>query len=230
MARDLTIDKHRALATHTMFGQLSEEERERLVTYMRIARHPARTTLFEKGDPGSNMMLVQRGRVKICTRSDDGKEVIFNLVKPGELFGEIALLDGAPRTASAVTLDPCELLVLDRRDFIPFLQRHPEACMRLIEVLCERLRRTSEMVENLLFLEGEARLARSLVQLAENFGREVVDGIQIDLRLSQQTLGDIVGLSRESVNKQIGHLRERGLIDNSDRYVTITDLDRLRQI
>ena len=230
MARDLTIDKHRALATHSIFGQLSEEERERLVTYMRIARYPARTTLFEKGDPGSNMMLVQRGRVKICTRSDDGKEVIFNLVKPGELFGEIALLDGAPRTASAVTLDPCELLVLDRRDFIPFLQRHPEACMRLIEVLCERLRRTSEMVENLLFLEGEARLARSLVQLAENFGREVVDGIQIDLRLSQQTLGDIVGLSRESVNKQIGHLRERGLIDNSDRYVTITDLDRLRQI
>ena len=230
MAHELTVDKNRALAAHPLFGQLSEDERDRLVTYMRIARCPARTTLFEKGDPGSNMMLVLRGRVKICTRSEDGKEVIFNLVKSGEVFGEIALLDGAPRTAAAVTLDPCELLVLDRRDFIPFLHRHPEACMRLIEVLCERLRRTSEMVENLLFLEGEARLARSLVQLAENFGREVPDGIRIDLRLSQQTLGDIVGLSRESVNKQMGHLRDKGVIEMSDRFVTVTDIDRLREM
>ena len=230
MAHDPAIDKYRALASHPLFGQLSPDERDRLVTYMRGARYPARHTLFEKGDPGSNMMLVLRGRVKICTHSDEGKELVLNLVRPGEFFGEIALLDGAERTAAAVTLDPVELLVLERRDFIPFLDRHPEACMRLIKVLCERLRRTSELVEEVLFLEGEARLAKRLVRLAEIFGREVEDGIRIDLRLSQQQLGNMVGMSRESMNKQLGQWRRDDLVRVSEGFITITDLDRLREI
>ena len=230
MARAQTVDKTSVLGAHPLFGHLLDEERERLVAYMRVARYPARTVLFSKGDPGSSMMLVLRGRVKICTHSEDGRELVLNLINPGEIFGEIALLDGSARTADAVTLDECELLVLERRDFIPFLGRHPEANMRLYSVLCERVRRTSELLEEALFLEGEARLAKHLVRLAEIFGRPVPDGIRIELRLSQQQLGNMVGMSRESMNKQLGQWRREDLIQLRDGFITITDLDRLRAI
>jgi CRP/FNR family transcriptional regulator, cyclic AMP receptor protein len=228
MATELTIEKQAVLAGHPMFGQLSPEERDRLVTYMRVARHPRRAVLFRKGDPGTNMMVVLRGRVKICTHSDDGKELVLNIVNPGEVFGEIALLDGSDRTADAVTLDDCELLILERRDFVPFLGRHPEACMKLFRVLCERIRRTSELLEEALFLEGPSRLAKRLVRLAEVFGKPVRKGVRIDLRLSQQQLGSMVGMSRESMNKQLGQWRREELIEFEDGHITIRDLDRLR--
>lgn len=230
MAVEAVIDKRAVLAGHPMFGQLSPEERDRLVAYMRVARYPRRTVLFRKGDPGTNMMVVLRGRVKICTHSEDGKELVLNLVNPGEVFGEIALLDGSDRTADAVTLDDCELLVLERRDFVPFLGRHPEACLKLLRVLCERVRRTSELLEEALFLEGPSRLAKRLVRLAEVFGKPVPKGIRIDLRLSQQQLGSMVGMSRESMNKQLGQWRREGLIQFEDSYITILDLDRLREV
>ena len=230
MAAEATIDKQAVLAGHLMFGQLSADERDRLVTYMRVARHPRRTVLFRKGDPGTNMMVVLRGRVKICTHSEDGKELVLNLVNPGEVFGEIALLDGSDRTADAVTLEECELLVLERRDFVPFLGRHPEACMKLFRVLCERIRRTSELLEEALFLEGPSRLAKRLVRLAEVFGKPVARGIRIDLRLSQQQLGSMVGMSRESMNKLLGQWRRDNLIEFDDGYITIRDLDGLREV
>ena len=128
MPHDLTIDKRRLLEQHPLFGQLEAEELDRLVTYMRVARYPRRTVLFRKGDPGTNMMVVLRGRVKVCTHSEDGKELVLNLFSPGDVFGEIALLDGADRTADAVTLDDCDLLVLERRDFLPFLH-DPSGCL-----------------------------------------------------------------------------------------------------
>ena len=110
-------------------------------------------------------MVVVHGRVKVCSHSEDGKELVLNLINAGEVVGEIALLDGADRTADAVTLTETELMVLERRDFVPFLQRHPDACMRLFAVLCERLRKTSELLEEALFLEGSSRLAKRLVYL-----------------------------------------------------------------
>jgi CRP/FNR family transcriptional regulator, cyclic AMP receptor protein len=104
MAANATIDKLALLANLPLFGRLAPDELDRLVAYMRLVRHPARTVLFRKGDPGSNMMVVVRGRVKVCSHSEDGKELVLNLINPGEVVGEIALLDGADRTADAVTL------------------------------------------------------------------------------------------------------------------------------
>src|SRR5262245_29349631 len=164
MPADMTLDKRALLANVPLFDRLEPEELDRLVAYMRLVRHPARTVLFRKGDPGSNLMVVVRGRVKVCSHSEDGKELVLNLINAGEVVGEIALLDGADRTADAVTLTETELMVLERRDFVPFLQRHPDACMRLFAVLCERLRKPSELLQEALFLEGSARVARSAGQ------------------------------------------------------------------
>jgi CRP/FNR family transcriptional regulator, cyclic AMP receptor protein len=230
MPREAVIDKRSLLSGHELFAQLSTEERDRLVNYMRIARHPAGAVLFRKGDPGSSMMVVRSGRVKVCTHSEDGKELVLNLFNPGDVFGEIAMLDGSARTADAVTLEPCELLVLERRDFVPFLARHPEACMRLLAELCRKLRNTSELLEEALFLEGPARLAKLLAHLAETFGKRTARGVRIELRLSQQQLSNLFGMSLESMNEQLGLWRRDGLVALEDGHITILDLDRLREL
>ncbi|MGH6903169.1 MAG: Crp/Fnr family transcriptional regulator [Geminicoccaceae bacterium] len=230
MPADATIDKRALLANHPLFGQLAPEELERLLTYMRLVRQPPRTVLFRKGDPGTHMVVVVRGRVKVCTHSEDGKELVLNLINAGEVVGEIALLDGSDRTADAVTLTDSDLLILERRDFIPFLQRHPDACMRLFAVLCARLRKTSELLEEALFLEGSSRLAKRLVHLAEIFGKPVPGGVQIDSPLSQQQLGNMVGMSRESMNKQLKHWRHDSLIRIEDGRYVLTNLDALRDM
>ena len=120
------LDKRTLLAQMPLFSQFSAEELNRLVSFMRVERYPARRVLVRKGDPGTSMMVVLEGRVQICTRSEEGREFVVNIINPGEVFGEIALLDGSDRTADAITMDPCEVMILERRDFMPFLRDHPE--------------------------------------------------------------------------------------------------------
>jgi CRP/FNR family transcriptional regulator, cyclic AMP receptor protein len=168
-------------------------------------------------------MAVIRGKVKICTQSIDGKELVLNLINRGGLFGEIALLDGEPRTADAVTLEETDVLVLERARFQPFLSERPDLALRLISVLCKRLRQTSEHLEDTMFFEAPSRLARSLLRLAEAFGKVEDSGTRLDIKLSQQQLGSLVGVSRESVNKQLGEWQRGGLIDFAGGIITLRD-------
>jgi CRP-like cAMP-binding protein len=187
-------------------------------------RHPRHATIFQKGDPGSSMMAVIRGRVKICSYSSDGRELVLNIIDQGGIFGEIAVLDGRPRTADAVALEETDLFVLERSQLLPFLTGNPEALARLLAVLCHRLRQTTEHLEDALLREAPSRLARGLLRLAETFGRPGPDGIQLNIKLSQQQIGNLIGASRESINKHLsvwlraGHLRmEAGCIVIRDR-------------
>lgn len=223
-------DKRGLLADLDLFRKLRADELDRLTAFTRWMQPKAHTVLFRKDDPGTSMLVVRRGRIKVCTHSEDGKELVLNLFGPGEVFGEIALLDGSPRTADAVTIDDCELLVLDRRDFIPFLLEHSDASVRLLEVLTQRLRRTTQLLEDVAFREGPSRLARRLVQLAEFSGRRVANGIFVDMALSQQQLGNMVGMTRESINKQLRQWRDEGVITWSRGYYTISDMDHLSQL
>ncbi|MEL6963351.1 MAG: Crp/Fnr family transcriptional regulator [Pseudomonadota bacterium] len=224
------LAKRRLLADLDLFRKLRADELDRLVAFTRWMQPKARDVLFRKDDPGTSMMVVSEGRVKACTHSEDGKELVLNLFGPGEVFGEIALLDGSPRTADAITIDACTLLVLDRRDFIPFLLEHPDASVRLLEVLTQRLRRTTILLEDVAFREGPARLARRLVHLADFSGREVKDGVFVDMALSQQQLGNMVGMTRESVNKQLRQWRDEGIISWARGYYTINNLEELSKL
>ena len=206
------IDKRQALAGHFLFRHLSAADLEGLLAHTRVQRHKAGAVIFRQGDPGQGLLAVLSGRVKITSPSASGKEIVLNMINPGEVFGEIALLDGKPRSADAVAIDPCELLVIDRRDFVPFLEARPALCIRLLGVLCERLRRTSEQVQDLLFLDLRARLAKTLLKLAEAHGQTAPAGREISLKLSQRELGNLIGRSRESVNKQLREWQEANLI------------------
>jgi CRP-like cAMP-binding protein len=218
------------LAGHFLLKHLQPDELRRLAMGATPVRHAAQATIFQKGDPGDSMMAVLRGRVKICAYSSEGRELVLNIIDRGGLFGEIALLDGQPRTADAVALEEAELLVLPRARFLPFLTSNPELVTRLFGVLCQRLRQTSAHLEDAMFREAPSRLARGLLRLAETFGKPVPGGTRLDIRLSQQQIGNLIGISRESINKHLGEWREEGHLVVEGGIITIRDRAALESI
>jgi CRP-like cAMP-binding protein len=147
---------------------------------------------------------------------------MFGIMDPGEVFGELGLLlEEGVRTATIVAVDACELLVIDRCEFLPFLRAHPEAATKLLESLAKRLRRISEFVEDTHFLNLPSRLAKRLVGLSQKYGREATGGVRIDLHVSQTELGDMVGTTRESINKLMRRWVQEGLLSMEGGYITI---------
>jgi CRP-like cAMP-binding protein len=175
-------------------------------------------------------MAVVRGRVKICTYSADGKELVLNIIDHGGLFGELAVLDGQPRSGDAVALEDTDLLVLTRSRLMPVVTRDPEVASRLMGVLCQRLRQTSQQLEDALLREAPSRLARGLLRLADGFGRSEGQGVRLDIKLSQQQIGSLIGVSRESVNKLMMEWARGGIIDVRSGFITISDQDALRDV
>jgi len=200
------IDRHKLLAGHPFFNGFNRTVIDRLVSHAVTRRVKKGTILFRKGDPGSSLYAVCAGLVRISVPSVQGQDAIFNLVPPGDLFGEIALLDGGARTADAVVIENSELMVIERRDFIPLVQEYPDVAMKLIEVVCTRLRRTSEQVEDIVFLGLPERLAKALLRL---HARSTANPDNL-IRVTQRDLSQMVGASRESANKLLREWQRKG--------------------
>jgi len=224
-------DKKALLANSDLLAGLEEEMLDRLLS-MTVTRKLAKNdTLFVKGDPGDSFFGVQEGKIKITTTSPNGKEVTLNIIEKGEFFGEIALLDGMARTADAIAMEKTEVLVIQRRDFIPFLEKNPKLCIQVMQLLCKRVRIASEMVEDAAFLPLDGRLAKRLLNLAELYGEDLeTGGVLIGLNLPQQELARMMGTSRESVNKQLQVWRAKKWIELARGRVTIHDADALRDV
>lgn len=225
--RTLTqTEKSRLFEGHALFGQLNTDEIDALLSHGRFEHHHAGEVIFRKGSPGRSMMAVLDGRIRISSTSDSGREVVLAFLNAGEIFGEIALIDGQERTADATAMTNCELLVIDHRDFIPFLESHGKICVKLLRILCQRLRRTDGQVEGAMFERLEMKLARALTQLAaDQTGknpREV-----ISLQVTQQELAGLVGASRETVNKQLRTWERDGLLGIRKGEIVIRDVEAI---
>jgi CRP/FNR family transcriptional regulator, cyclic AMP receptor protein len=217
------------LESHRLFGGLSAAEIDKMLGFARTDAYRARETIFLKGSPGRGLLAVLKGRVQIRAPGADGREVTLNIVDEGEVFGEIALLDGRERSADAIAMTDCSLLVIDRRDFVPFLKENAEIALRLMAVLCDRLRRTTEQVEDLLFLNLSSRLAKTLLRLAADGDRQT-EGLTLRHKLSQREIANLVGFSRESVNKQLAAWQKDRLVTVVEGTITIRDEDGLQEI
>jgi CRP/FNR family cyclic AMP-dependent transcriptional regulator len=167
-------------------------------------------------------MLILTGSVKVSNTTPDGREAVLNFLGPGDVNGEITVLDGLDRAAGAVALEPTEVFVIQRRDLMPALLANPDAMMEVIQGLCGKLRITSALIEDGLN-EMPGRTARGLLRLADQHGRNTKDGIVINLRLSQRDLGGYMGLSRENTSRQLATFRQRGLIAMDGARITIRD-------
>jgi len=212
-------DKRAILQAHPLFGQLGAPVIERLAACARSRTVRAGTTIFQKGDAGDCLYAICSGSVRIGSHSVDGKDAVLNLIQPGEIFGEIALLDGQARTADAQAITDCDLMVIDRRDFMPMMANEPALALRVIELLCGRLRRTSQHLEDITFLDLPARLAKTLLWLAASSPFTVSRKIT----LTQRELGEIIGMTRESVNKQLRAWEARNWIRLQRGSVVVLD-------
>ncbi|MBK8174156.1 MAG: Crp/Fnr family transcriptional regulator [Rhodospirillales bacterium] len=218
------------LGGHFMLKHLPAQDLDRLAQLSATRHYKAGEPVFQKGDPGTAMMAVLAGRVRICSYSAEGREVVLNVISPGEVFGEIAMIDGGERTADAFAMDPTELLILSRRDFLPFLERNPDVCVRLLEVMCRRLRWTSQQLEDVNFLDLRSRLAKRLMYLSDHHGEPTGSGTQMGVRISQHLLASMIGTSREAVNKQLRSWEQDGMIDVRRGSITVLDRSRLERI
>lgn len=221
--------KRQILQRHFLLGKLSGDEVDALIRNAQVERHPAGHEIYAKGSSGQSLMAILRGSVKLSSLSEDGKEVVFNILSAGQIFGEMAVLDGEVRSADAVAMTDCELLLVNRRELLPILQNRADLCMILLKVLSRRVRQTSNQVEDLMSSQLESRVAKALLRLAENTGG--VHGPQPKLYVSPQMLSDIAGGSRERIGKHLlQQWHHQGLIDFSEDTVMIRDLDALKRL
>ncbi|MBV9537424.1 MAG: Crp/Fnr family transcriptional regulator [Acidisphaera sp.] len=223
-----------ALLASAFFRAMRPEDIDQILGFAIERRYPRGTAIFSKGDPGTSMLAVLAGRVRVNSVSPDGREVTINSIGPGEVVGEIALLDGRPRSAGATAAEDTTVLVIERRHFMPLLLKNEVMVERLLVVLCDRLRRTSASLEELALFDLPMRLARLLLKLSNDYGRPVHPedggGTRIDMKLSQRDLSTLVASSRESVNKLLRNLREDGVIDMADGYIILRQPKSLQQM
>src|SRR5712675_2738632 len=198
--RPFASNKLAVLRKHPMFCDLEPEALDQLCRYAKHSTLKRGATIVSKGDPGNSLIAVISGTVKISVSSPDGRSAIFNLIGPGEIIGEIAVLDGLARTADATANTNCEIFVIDRREFLPFVRSHPELAMKFIELLCAKLRWTSDQVEQVILQNLPGRLASALIRLAEK--HEDAPGGRT-IAVTQQEISEMVGMTRESINKQL---------------------------
>ena len=215
------------LRKHPIFADLEPEALDQLCRYAKHTTVKRGATIAAKGDPGNNLFAVIAGTVKISSSSPDGRNAILNLIGPGEIFGEIAVLDGAPRSADATANTNCELYIIDRRDFLPFVKSQPTLAMRFIELLCERLRRTSDQVEQIILQNLPGRLASALLRLSEKHdvatqGRTIA--------MTQQEISEMVGMTRESINKQLRAWAARDWVRLEHGAIVVLKAEMLREL
>jgi CRP/FNR family transcriptional regulator, cyclic AMP receptor protein len=204
--------RRRLLLTSPLFDALPTEALDNILTQATEKSVRRGQTIFQKGDEGSYMVAVLIGRMRISATSPEGREITLNMIDAGEVFGEIALLDGKPRSADATAIEDSQLMMVERRHFLPYLISNHDLALRLIDVLCERLRDTSETLGNFAMLDLAGRLARKLLNLAAEYGKPANGRIRLEIRLSHTDLGRFVGCSRETVNKQMRAWEEEGIV------------------
>ncbi len=207
---------------------LADDDIAWLAARLRPRQYRVGTTIFHRDDSGTALHVIERGTVKLMLPSPEGREVTVELLGADDFFGELALLDGGPRSASAIALEATDTLTLERDQFAALLEAHPQVALRLLGVLGERLRRADDLIGDLLFLDLPGRLAKQLLALAEERGSATPRGVRIDLRLSQSELAAMVGATRESVNRCLNAYAERGILDFDRETITLRDLAVLR--
>jgi len=224
--QEIPGSKLAVLRRHPIFCDLDSKAFEQLCRYAKHATLKRGATIYSKGDPGNSLYVVVSGTAKMSISSPDGRNAILNLIGPGEIFGEIALLDGRERTADATANTNCEVFMIDRRDFLPFVRSQPELAMKFIELLCARLRWTSDQVEEVILQNLPGRLASALIRLTE---RHKTKG-ERTIAVTQQEISEMVGMTRESINKQLRSWAAHNWVRLEHGAIVVLDVEALTEL
>jgi CRP/FNR family transcriptional regulator, cyclic AMP receptor protein len=216
------------LSKHILMSTLPQRALDDLAKYTTIARFEPHRVIFSKSDPGDCLYGIISGRVRIFSTSREGDEIVLEILESGKLFGELAFLVGSPRTASAAAMEQTALMRIHRDHFLPYVRDNPDLLLSFLRLLCNRLRESSEIIEDTAFLPLPARLAKRLLTLGEHYCRP---GMQvITVPVSQRELGSMVGVSRETANKQLAIWRSAGIVDTARGTTIIRNSEALREL
>ena len=216
------------LSKHVLLSTLPQRALDDLVKFTTIARVEPHREIFSKGDPGDCLYGILAGRVRIFSTSPEGNEIVLNILEAGILFGEIALLDGGARTASAAAMEQTDLMRIHRDHFLPYVRANPDLLLGILTLLCSRIRGSSEIIEDTAFLPLSARLAKQLLALGEHYRQPGTQVVTVPL--SQHDLGSMVGVSRETTNKQLAIWRSAGIVETAPRTIIIRNREALREL
>jgi CRP/FNR family cyclic AMP-dependent transcriptional regulator len=206
-----------------LFDGISPSEMQEMEKITRMEEVKKRQPFYLPGDPSSNVYLLKRGRVKLANTAASGKEVTFDILEPGEVFGELEVLEGLPRETAAEALDDAMICVIRREDFDRYLTMHPNITVKLTKLIGLRLRRIQSRIEDLVFRDVPARLAHLLLELGKSDGAQEPRGIRIKAKLTHQEMANLIGCSRETVSATLGQFRDEGLLQLDGRTMTILD-------
>lgn len=213
-----------------LFEGISPSEMQEMEKITRMEEVKKRQPLYLPGDPSSNVYLLKKGRVKIANTAPSGKEVTFDILEPGEVFGELEVLEDAPRSTSAEALDDALICVIPRKDFDHYLAMHPNVTVRLTKLIGLRLKKIQSRIEDLVFRDVPARLAHLLSELSKSDGVGEKQGVRLKVKLTHQEMANLIGCSRETVSATMGLFRDQGLIQMDGRTITILKPDALSRL
>jgi len=210
-----------------LFTALDDAASASLLANMVSVKISKGTILFAEGDGGDQLYVIAEGKLKLGTSSGDGRENLLSILGPGEMFGELSLFDPGPRTSTATAVTDAKLLSLGQEKLLPWLVENPKVALQLLARLAQRLRRTNEAVGDLVFSDVPGRVAKALIDLGERFGKKTDEGLFVHHDLTQEELAQLVGASRETVNKALADFAGRNWLKLDGRAVLITDFERL---
>ena len=206
-----------------LFDGISPSDMQEMEKITRMEEVKKRQPLYLTGDPSRNVYLLKRGRVKIANTAPSGKEVTFDILEPGEVFGELDAMEDAPRSTSAEALDDALICVIPRKDFDQYLAMHPNVTIKLTKLIGLRIKKIQSRVEDLVFRDVPARLAHLLSELSKTEGVADKQGIRLKVKLTHQEMANLIGCSRETVSTTMGQFRDDGLIQMDGRTITIVN-------
>lgn len=215
-------ERKQLLRTVSLFQSLNDEEIDKLAPRLKKQKAYKEQEVVEVDDPGEALFLVAEGRFKVVLMGENEREVILSILKDGDFFGEISLLDNKPRSATVISLKKSLLYALSREDFLDFMTSHPHAWYGVIQVLCERLRRAGSIIGDLTLLDVYSRVARFLIDLSQREGTESEDGFLLKKTPSQAEMAAMLGTSRESINRTVSEFVRQGLLEKQGRSLLVT--------
>jgi CRP/FNR family transcriptional regulator len=212
-----------------LFAALDDEGAAALQAGVTIVELSRAERLFEEGASGNQLYVILDGKIKLTRAAADGRENLLSVLGPGEMFGELSLFDPRPRTASAVAVTDSRLGALAHDDLRSWLTGRPDVALHLLQALAQRLRRANDVMADLVFTDVPGRVAKALLDLAGRFGESQPDGLQVNHDLTQEELAQLVGASRETVNKALADFAARGWLQLSAKSVLLIEPERLRK-
>ena len=227
MAINKEASDEAVVRTAPLFSALDDESAASLRASMTLVKVSKGNTLFKEGDAGDRLFVVVEGKLKLGTSSIDGRENLLSILGPGEMFGELSLFDPGPRTATATAVTDARVLALAHDQVFGLVTQHPQVSLELLARLAQRLRRTNEVLADLVFSDVPGRVAKALMDLGSRFGVQKDDGLHVNHDLTQEELAQLVGASRETVNKALADFAARSWVRLEPRAVVVLDYERL---